>query len=204
MYTAIKNYCNNGNNNGLFLLDMPTGYGKTYFVLKYIYEASLDESNSKRRFFFITTLKKNLPVEELKNWFTEAGQLDAFNEKFLFIDANADCVIDGLTSEIINEIPSEIKKTDEYKSFVQDIELFKDNYHKERYVRIALAYKQFVMHNDIQSFLCVLTKHPRKGDKYLNKDVLDEIFKYIIVENNASISVNSSSMIGKHSEVLTN
>ena len=25
MYTAIKNYCNNGNNNGLFLLDMPTG-----------------------------------------------------------------------------------------------------------------------------------------------------------------------------------
>lgn len=47
MYTAIKNYCNNGNNNGLFLLDMPTGYGKTYSVLKYIYEASLDESNSK-------------------------------------------------------------------------------------------------------------------------------------------------------------
>lgn len=47
MYTAIKNYCNNGNKNGLFLLDMPTGYGKTYSVLKYIYEASLDESNSK-------------------------------------------------------------------------------------------------------------------------------------------------------------
>ena len=38
----------------------------------------------------------------------------------------------------------------------------KDNYHKERYIRIALAYKQFVMHNDIQSFLCVLTKHPSK------------------------------------------
>lgn len=50
MYTAIKNYCNNGNNNGLFLLDMSTGYGKTYSVLKYIYEASLDESNSKKRY----------------------------------------------------------------------------------------------------------------------------------------------------------
>lgn len=126
MYTAIKNYCNNGNNNGLFLLDMPTGYGKTYSVLKYIYEASLDESNSKRRFFFITTLKKNLPIEELKKWFTEAGQLDKFNEKFLFIDANVDCVIDGLTSEIINEIPSEIKKTDEYKSFVQDVRFLQE------------------------------------------------------------------------------
>ena len=126
MYTAIKNYCNNGNNNGLFLLDMPTGYGKTYSVLKYIYEASLDESNSKRRLFFITTLKKNLPIEELKKLFTEAGQLDKFNEKFLFIDANADCVIDGLTSEIINEIPSEIKKTDEYKSFDQDVRFLQE------------------------------------------------------------------------------
>lgn len=104
MYKAIQNYCNNGNNNGLFLLDMPTGYGKTYSVLKYIYESSLDESNSKKRFFFITTLKKNLPIEELKKWFTDADQLDKFNEKFLFIDANADCVIDGLTKEIINEI----------------------------------------------------------------------------------------------------
>ena len=113
MYTAIKNYCNNDKSNGLFLLDMPTGYGKTYSVLKYIYEASLDDSNNKRRFFFITTLKKNLPTEELRNWFAKADQLDKFNEKFLFIDANADCVIDGLTSEIINEIPTEIKKTDE-------------------------------------------------------------------------------------------
>lgn len=126
MYNAIKNYCNNSNNNGLFLLDMPTGYGKTYSVLKYIYEASLDESNSKRRFFFITTLKKNLPIEELKNWFTKAGQLDKFNEKFLFIDANADCVIEGLTSEIINEIPNEIKKTNEYNSFVQDVRFLQE------------------------------------------------------------------------------
>lgn len=121
MYTTIKNFCNNGNNNGLLLLDMPTGYGKTYSVLKYICEASLDESNSKRRFFFITTLKKNLPIKDLKDLFIEAGELDKFNEKFLFIDSNADCVIDNLTSEIINEIPSEIKKTDEYKSFVQDV-----------------------------------------------------------------------------------
>lgn len=121
MYTAIKNYCDNGNCNGLFLLDMPTGYGKTYSVLKYIFESSLDKSNSKKRFFFITTLKKNLPTSELKNWFIKADQLDKFNEKFLFIDSNADCVIDGLTSEIIDEIPSEIRKTDEYKSFVQDV-----------------------------------------------------------------------------------
>lgn len=65
------------------------------------------------------------------------------------------------------------------------------NYHKERYIRIALAYKQFVLHDDIQSFLCVLTKHPRKGDQYLDKDILDDIFKCIIGENNLRIGVNS-------------
>ena len=88
MEIAIKDHCDNSSNNGLFLLDMPTGYGKTYSILKYIYEASLDESNKNRRFFFITTLKKNLPTEEFRSWFADAGQLDKFNEKFLFIDSN--------------------------------------------------------------------------------------------------------------------
>lgn len=123
MYTAIKNYCNNKNGNGLFLLDMPTGYGKTYSVLQYIYEASLDEANSKRRFFFLTTLKKNLPICELRNQFEKAGKLNEFNKKFLFINANADCVINGLISDIINEIPSEIKKTNEYQCVLNDVRL---------------------------------------------------------------------------------
>lgn len=122
MYTAIKKYCNNGSDHGLFLLDMPTGYGKTYSVLEYIYEASLDKSNSKKRFFFITTLKKNLPSEELRRRFAKAGKLDEFNAKFLFIDSNADCVVDGLTAEIIDEIPIEIRRTDEYKALFMDVD----------------------------------------------------------------------------------
>lgn len=67
MYKAIEAYCNNeDNNNGLFLLDMPTGYGKTHAVLDYICNASLDKSNSKKRFFFITTLKRTFPLKNLK------------------------------------------------------------------------------------------------------------------------------------------
>ena len=58
MYTILKNYCNNENENGLFLLDMPTGYGKTYSVLKYIYDATQEEANSKRRFFFHYHIKE--------------------------------------------------------------------------------------------------------------------------------------------------
>ena len=37
MYQIIKNYCEDENTNGLFLMDMPTGFGKTYSVLKYLF-----------------------------------------------------------------------------------------------------------------------------------------------------------------------
>ena len=30
----------------------------------------------------------------------------------------------------------------------------------KRYLRIAWAFKEFIVHDDIYSFLCVLTKHP--------------------------------------------
>ena len=38
MYNCIKNYCENEEENGLFLLDMPTGFGKTYNVISYIFD----------------------------------------------------------------------------------------------------------------------------------------------------------------------
>lgn len=121
MYTAIKNYCDNESENGLFLLDMPTGFGKTYSVLKYIYEASIDESNKNKCFFFITTLKKNLPKDDLKKWFEKNGRLEEFKEKFLFIDSNADCVVENLTRDLESTIPNDIRKTDEYKNLIQDV-----------------------------------------------------------------------------------
>lgn len=43
-------------------------------------------------------------------------------------------------------------------------------------MRIALAFKEFVIHEDIQSFLCVLNKHPRSGDNALDKNTLSDIF----------------------------
>ena len=126
MYTAIKNYCENGRKNGLFLMDMPTGFGKTYNVIKYIFDASTDEKNSYKRYFFITTLKKNLPTTDLEDWFKKAGKADLFKEKFLFIDSNVDCVIEHLTEDLKKRIPFEIKKTDEYKEFEKNV-LFLQN-----------------------------------------------------------------------------
>lgn len=126
MYTAIKTFCENGKTNGLFLMDMPTGFGKTYSVIKYIYDASMDEVNKDKKFFFVTTLKKNLPEKELKDWFEKAGQLDKFNEKYLFIDSNSDCIVEKFCEEIRKSIPQDIKKREEYVLFEQDVKFLQD------------------------------------------------------------------------------
>lgn len=121
MYQIIKTYCENNAVNGLFLLDMPTGFGKTYSVLKYIFEASQLVENKDRRFFFITPLKKNLPVDDIKNLFEEAGKLTEYHEKVLFIDSTSESVIEKFKDIIEKAIPKEITKTEEYKNFQQEI-----------------------------------------------------------------------------------
>ena len=82
MYRAIKNYCDDQNiTNGLFLIDMPTGFGKTHNVLDYIFETAMDDSRSRQKLFFITTLKKNLPKDDLRKRFERAGDIVRFREK---------------------------------------------------------------------------------------------------------------------------
>lgn len=66
MYNCIKSFADNDRENGLLLLDMPTGFGKTYSVIQFIIDYLKDESNVGKRVFFITTLKKNLPIEDLQ------------------------------------------------------------------------------------------------------------------------------------------
>lgn len=78
-----------------------------------------------------------------------------------------------------------------------------NSYNKERYLRIALAFKEFITKPDINSFLCVLTKHPRYGDKYLDKKVLDEIFGIIAKRYNYGFNVKTQvcSLMGKNTTI---
>ena len=78
MKESIEKFCQ-AKENGLFLLDMPTGFGKTYSVLEFIAD-NFDKPEYKDvKFFFVTTLKKNLPFEKLKGHFAQRG-----NEKEFF------------------------------------------------------------------------------------------------------------------------
>lgn len=125
MYDVIKNYCENENKNGLFLVDMPTGYGKTYQVIKYIYEASLKPENKNRRFIFVTTLRKNLPENDLEKWFSDNNQSNLFKQKYLRIDSNMDCVLDNLLS-IEKDVQDDIKTSQEFKDLIRDVKAIKN------------------------------------------------------------------------------
>lgn len=125
MYEVIKGFCENEAKNGLFLVDMPTGYGKTFQVIKYIYEASLKPENKNRHFIFVTTLRKNLPEKDLEKWFSDNNQSNLFKQKYLRIDSNMDCVLDNLLS-IEKEVQDDIKTTPEFKDLIRDVKAIKN------------------------------------------------------------------------------
>ena len=100
MFNSIKDFCENGENTGLLLVDMPTGSGKTHAVLEYICQEYDKPQNKNKTFFFITNLKKNLPTEDLYEKFVKTGKKNAFDTDFLQIDSNEDCVLENLTEDL--------------------------------------------------------------------------------------------------------
>lgn len=123
MYDVIKNYCENEKTNGLFLMDLPTGFGKTHNVIQYIFDASIKPENKDKKYFFITNLKKNLPEKQLRSLFEKKGMGKEFEEKFLYLNSNAELAIDGYTRHqgVASRIPKELRDWDETKFFFQDL-----------------------------------------------------------------------------------
>ena len=87
---------------GLFLLELPTGYGKTYQAVRAMKDYALN-SEGKRKIIYLTTLLKNLPHQDLLNAF---GSIDEYNKHVLRIRSNFDEVTEKL--EKIN-IPDEFQ-----------------------------------------------------------------------------------------------
>ena len=112
MYSCIKSFMDNDKENGLLLLDMPTGFGKTYSVIKYIAEFIKENSDTGKKIFFITTLKKNLPVEELKRRLDEMELLHLFEERVIELKSNVDTVVANYNSSMYNDIPLEIRNSE--------------------------------------------------------------------------------------------
>ncbi|WP_414548201.1 hypothetical protein [Anabaena sp. CCY 0017] len=124
MEQILNEYCRQ-THPGLLLLSMPTGFGKTYNVLNFIYSNYQEFAQQNRKIIFITNLKKNLPINELKNRFIADGNKKEFENHVLFIDSNVETVINNLLA-IDHEIPAHFK-TENYKKLKSHIEIIQNN-----------------------------------------------------------------------------
>ncbi|MBN2287049.1 MAG: DEAD/DEAH box helicase family protein, partial [Tissierellales bacterium] len=122
MEKILNEYCHSQCEPGLLLLSMPTGFGKTYKVLNFIYANYKEFAAQERKILFVTNLKKNLPFQELKKRFIDDGKEDEFTQHALFIDSNSGTVIDHLLA-IDHEIPDHFKTStySQLKSYIETL-----------------------------------------------------------------------------------
>lgn len=103
MKELLTNFCFSKKENGLLLIDMPTGTGKTYNAIEFIYQ---NYKQIKNKIIFITNLKKNLPYSDLRKRFEKDNKLNDFEKDILFLDNNVDFLIDNFEN-VENSIPFE-------------------------------------------------------------------------------------------------
>ena len=127
---------------GLLLIPLPTGAGKSYTVFSFIHNVLIQKKTSQK-ILFVTSLKKNLQIDELRSKFTEEEQF-IFDEKVLLLKSNLDFVLDNW--ELVdNEIPYGIKEFNEYKKLSAAIKYCKDmeaNTHFRKNFQILETVKQ--------------------------------------------------------------
>jgi len=125
MKKILNNHCNN--KNGLLLFSPPTGSGKTYNVLEWIYNNYKTYCTDGKKIFFITNLKKNLPDLELKERFKNDNKLEDFDKNVIFLNSNLEFVLQNFES-VVNEIPSEFKDGNfrKLKSRVKSVNFYKE------------------------------------------------------------------------------
>ena len=121
MIEILNNHCNA--ENGLLLFDPPTGSGKTYNVLKWIFENYKDYCKEGRKIFFVTNLKKNLPIDDLRNdFFVKNKKANDFDKHVLFLDSNSGFVLKNF-DKVKVEIPEYFTKLSAYWDLKNQVEL---------------------------------------------------------------------------------
>lgn len=100
---------------GLYLCELPTGFGKTYTASQLIAEFVRND-HTGRKIIYLTTLNKNLPEDELR---TALGEAD-YEKSILRIRANFDEVAEKLM-EI--EVPEEFQ-TEDYSTLIKTIRTY--------------------------------------------------------------------------------
>lgn len=94
--------------NGLHLLQLPTGYGKTYNVVQFM-AGEVDTMKKGERFIYITQLKKNLVVKDLESAFTNK---EKHRKNVLVVKSIADQLVECLieNDKFVASVPEKFKK----------------------------------------------------------------------------------------------
>ncbi len=119
MRDTLENFITE-NDNGMFLLDSPTGFGKTTAVLELLKSYLKGEKfTDVDRMFFVTNLKTNLPYKKLLESLTESEQSNC-----IWIKSYDESVIENWdNAKIDNDL---VKASKEYKALKNDIDALKD------------------------------------------------------------------------------
>lgn len=174
MQELLKKFCLSDKTNGLVLIDMPTGTGKTYNAIKFIYNSY---KQVKNKIIYITNLKKNLPYYDLKKYFENDNNLNDFEKDVLFLDNNVDFLIDNF-EKIEKEIP--------FDKFSKDGIIYnvKNCVHIISSLKKSLENKTIKDYNSIGSkenaYLIINQERENLKDKY-ERDfrlVIEEILNY--------------------------
>ena len=119
---AICKFIKRSEDKGLVEIPLPTGFGKTHAVMQAI-SMMTDGATSSfpyvKRIIFTTTLKKNLPVEKLRNYYK-----GDFDKEVLLLKSNVDSLIDFHASGGLSMI-SEKFKDDAFRNMVKSLERLK-------------------------------------------------------------------------------
>lgn len=128
---------------GLFLLDTPTGFGKTTAVVKLIRRFLAGDPSffGIKRVFFVTNLITNLPYDELLS-----GLNDQERTLCLRAKATADYVVERFNEEKITSL--EVRKSKECQKLKSDIDLYK--YLKSQLQDADKGRKQEVLRKSIE------------------------------------------------------
>ncbi|MCB9053318.1 MAG: hypothetical protein H6556_28105 [Lewinellaceae bacterium] len=145
----LFNHCQDASRpNGLLLLTLPTGFGKTYYVLEYMAEHI--RQKLPQRVWFITNLKKNLPVEELKQ---RVGE-DLFNREVLLLSSYSDQVLHFLKHhDIPDSVKGNFRTFEPLRKAAEALRNAPAHPEFKQYLQEQLSLKELVFRKELKGFL---------------------------------------------------
>ena len=176
---AICEFVKRSKKKGLVEIPLPTGFGKTHAVMQAMSVMADRETGSfsdVKRIIFTTTLKKNLPVEKLRDYYK-----GDFDKEVLLLKSNVDSLIDFHANGGLSKIPEKFKDDAFYK-MVKRLDHLK-----------TLQAKKEKSSDDFE-FIQELKEHANEDEQVFRKHIRS------ILRENFRTSVEQKKAIKKRSE----